>query len=61
MTTKEQLFLVLEKLPPDLIEEVYKFVQAIRTKISKKKRKLTPLHLNGRFDSLEDIRKKAYE
>ncbi len=61
MTTKEQLILDLEKLPPDLIEEVYKFVQMIRTKITKKKRPLTPIHLKGRFDELGEIRKKAYE
>ncbi len=59
MISKEKVKEEIEKMPDDLVEEVYRFINTIKiTKI--RKRKIHTFHLKGRFDNL-NIRKKAYE
>mgnify|MGYP005662467149 CR=1 FL=1 len=59
MITKETLKAEIDKLPDNLLEEVYKFINSIRT-LRSEKRKLHTFKLKGQFDDI-NIRESAYE
>jgi len=59
MTTKEKLKLEIDKMPEDLLEQVYKFIDSIKSKRPEKNR-IHTFKLKGTFDNL-NIREKAYE
>ena len=59
MTTKEKIKAEIDKLPENLLEEVYRFINSIKITKSKKP-KLQSYKLKGQFDHL-NIREKAYE
>ena len=59
MITKEKVKKEIDKMPDDLVQEVYKFISNIKTtKI--RKGKLRTYRLKGKFDNLA-IRESAYE
>ena len=59
MIIKEKVKKEIDKMPDDLVQEVYKFISNIkRTKI--RKGKLHTYRLKGKFDNLA-IRESAYE
>ncbi len=59
MITKEKVKKEIDKMPDDLVQEVYEFISNIKTtKI--RKGKLHTYKLKGKFDNL-DIRESAYE
>ena len=59
MITKEKVKKEIDKMPDDLVQEVYKFISNIKTtKIGKGK--LHTYRLKGKFDNLA-IRESAYE
>ncbi|MBF0410475.1 MAG: hypothetical protein HQM10_24230 [Candidatus Riflebacteria bacterium] len=59
MTTKERLFNEIDRLPPDILGEVLKYIKSIKARIASKKR-IPTFKLKGQFDDI-DIRKRAYE
>ncbi len=59
MTTKEKIKKRIDSLPDELLDQVQKYLDSIKTK-RKPKRKIRTLHLKGQYDSI-DIRRKAYE
>lgn len=58
MITKEKVKKEIDRMPDDLVEEVYDFINNIQT-TKTKKGKLHTYRLKGKFDNL-DIRKIAY-
>ena len=59
MTTKERLLSEIDKLPPDILGEVLKYIKDLKGKLTGKK-KIPSFKLKGQFDDI-DIRKRAYE
>jgi hypothetical protein len=59
MTTKEKVKKEIDKMPNDLLEKVYKYINSLRTKNLQKK-KIHTFSLNGQLDNI-NIRKRAYE
>ncbi|HEX9739423.1 MAG TPA: hypothetical protein VGA29_01500 [Ignavibacteriaceae bacterium] len=59
MTTKEKVKREIDKMPSDLIEKVYKYINSLRTKTAQKK-KIHTFNLKGQLDNL-NIRERAYE
>jgi hypothetical protein len=59
MTTKEKVKREIDKMPSDLIEKVYKYINSLRTKTIQKK-KIHTFNLKGQLDNL-NIRERAYE
>lgn len=59
MTTKEKVKREVDKMPNDLLEKVYEYINSLRTK-KKPTKKIHTFNLKGQLDNL-NIRKKAYE
>ena len=59
MVTKERIKREIDRMPNDLLEKVYKYINSIKTKNTSKK-KFHTYKLNGQFDDV-NIREKAYE
>lgn len=59
MTTKEKIKTEIDKLPDHLLEEIYRYINTIKTR-RPEKRKLHTYKLKGQFDNI-NIREKAYE
>jgi len=59
MTTKDKLKREIDQMSDDLIEEIYKIVNTIKAKKTRK-RKIHTHRLHGSFDDI-DIRTNAYE
>jgi hypothetical protein len=59
MNTKEKVKKEIDKMPEDLLEQVYAFINTIKSKKPKRK-KLHTFKLKGMFDDV-NIREKAYE
>ena len=59
MITKDTVKKEIDTMPDELLEEVYKFIHAVKGAKTKKGR-IHTFKLNGSFDQL-DIREKAYE
>jgi hypothetical protein len=59
MITKEKVKKEIDKMPDDLVQEVYEFISNIIT-TKTRKGKLHTYKLKGKFDNL-DIRESAYE
>lgn len=59
MTTKEKIKKRIDLLPDELVEQVQKYLDSIKTQRRPKKR-IRTLHLKGQYDNL-DVRQKAYE
>ena len=59
MITKKTLKAEIDKLPDNLLEEVYKFINAIKT-TEPKRRTIHTFKLKGQFDNI-NIRESAYE
>lgn len=59
MITKEKLKAEIDRLPDNLLEEVYEFINSIKS-MRPKKRKLRSYKLKGQFDNI-NTRERAYE
>ena len=59
MNTKEKVKKEIDKMPEDLLEQVYTFINSIKSKKTRRK-KLHTFKLKGMFDDV-NIREKAYE
>lgn len=59
MSTKEKVKIEIENLPDDVLEQVYQFINSLKTK-KKSHHKLRTVNLNGQFDDV-NIREQAYE
>ncbi|KAA3610932.1 MAG: hypothetical protein DWQ05_20805 [Calditrichaeota bacterium] len=59
MNSKTKLKQEIDKLPDDLIEEIYQYLKLIKSK-KPNKALLKTYHLEGKFDNL-NIRAEAYE
>ena len=59
MVTKERIKRKIDKLPDELLETVYNYINAL-TPRKKKKKKIHAYKLKGQFDDI-NIREKAYE
>ncbi len=62
MTTKEKINKTLDELPDALLEQVYEFINSIKSQNSKdsKKKRVRTFKLKGQFDNV-NIRQSAYE
>jgi hypothetical protein len=58
MITREKVKKETDKMPNDLLEKVYKYINSLRAKTIKKK--IHTFNLNGQLDDV-NIREKAYE
>lgn len=59
MITKEKIKKEIDKMPNDLIEKVYKYINGLKSKEPKKK-EIHTFNLKGQFDNI-NIRERAYE
>jgi len=59
MTTKEKIKKRIDSLPDELLEQVQKYLDSIKTQRRTKKR-IRTLHLKGQYDNL-NVRQKEYE
>ena len=59
MTIKDKVKKEIDKMPEDLLKQVYIFINSIKFKKVRKK-KIHTFKLNGKFDNV-NIREKAYE
>jgi hypothetical protein len=59
MTTKEKIKKEIDKMPNDILERVYKYINSLRTK-TPKKTKIHTYNLKGELDNI-NIRERAYE
>lgn len=59
MTTKEKVKKEIDKMPNDLLEKVYKYINSLGVKEAPKK-KIHTYNLKGQFDNV-NIRERAYE
>ena len=59
MTTKEKVKREIDKMPNDLLEKVYKYINSLRTKTTQKKN-IHTFNLKGQLDNV-NIRERAYE
>ncbi len=59
MTTKEKIKKEIDKMPNDILEKVYKYINSLRTKTPQKK-KIHTYNLKGELDNI-NIRERAYE
>jgi hypothetical protein len=59
MTTKEKVKKEIDKLPNDLTEKVYRYINSLRGK-TKRRRKIHTFNLKGQLDNV-NIRERAYE
>lgn len=60
MVTKEKLKMEVDKLPDNLLEEVYSIIKKFLSKSKKKDRSITIRDFQGKLDNL-NIRSSAYE
>jgi len=56
--TKEMIKSEIDRMPDEMVEKIYEFIQTIR-KSEKQHEKIHTYSLNGRFDH-KDIREEAY-
>ncbi|TVM00423.1 MAG: hypothetical protein CV087_13725 [Candidatus Brocadia sp. WS118] len=59
MVTKEKLKKEIDKLPQDLLKQVYQFIHSKKGK-TRKKNRIRSFNLKGQFDDI-NIRENAYE
>ena len=59
MTTKEKVKKEIDKMPNDLLEKVYKYINSLRTRTVQKK-KIHTYNLKGQLDNV-NIREREYE
>jgi len=59
MTTKEKIKKEIDKMPSDILEKVYKYINSLRNKSTQKK-KIHTFNLKGELDNI-NIRERAYE
>jgi hypothetical protein len=60
MINKEEIKAIIDRLPDEMLEDVYNYIMQIQRRL-KKVHKLPPTYnLNGQFDDV-DIRTKAYK
>lgn len=59
MTTKEIVKRKIDKMPNDLIEKVYKYINSLEGKKAGKK-KISTFNLKGQLDNV-NVRERAYE
>ncbi len=59
MTTKERVKKEIDKMPNDLLELVYKYINSLEMKTTQKK-KIHTYNLKGQFDNV-NVRERAYE
>ena len=59
MTTKERVKREIDKMPNDLIEKVYKYINSLEGKKAGEK-KIRTFNLKGQLDNL-NVRERAYE
>ncbi|MBU0560502.1 MAG: hypothetical protein KJ799_10430 [Bacteroidetes bacterium] len=59
MVTKERIKREIDRMPNELLEKVYKYINGL-TSLKTNKKKLHTYKLNGQFDNI-NIRERAYE
>ncbi len=59
MTTKEKIKKEIDKLPDDIIEKLYKYINSLSTP-KKSKKKIHTFNLRGQLDNV-NLRERAYE
>ncbi len=59
MTTREIVKKEIDEMPNDILEKVYKYINSLRAKTTKRK-KIHAFKLNGQLDDV-NIRERAYE
>ncbi len=59
MTTKEKVKKEIDKMPNELLEKVFRYINTLKAKGNQKK-KIHTFKLSGQLDDV-NIRKKAYE
>ncbi len=59
MTTRERIKREIDRMPNELLEKVYKYINGLTSKKTLKK-KLHTFKLNGQFDDM-NVRERAYE
>lgn len=59
MSTKEKIKKEIDRMPNDLLEKVYKYINGLTTPKTTKK-KIRVYKLKGQFDSI-NVRERAYE
>ena len=59
MTTRDKVKREIDKMPNDLLEKVYKYINSLRIKTTQRK-KVHTFNLKGQLDNV-NIRDKAYE
>ncbi len=59
MITKEKIKKEIDKMPNELMEKVYKYINGLKSKESKKK-EIHTFNLKGQFDNI-NFRERAYE
>jgi len=59
MITKEKVKQEIDKMPDDILEKVYKYINSLRTK-KQRANKIHTFSLKGQLDNI-NIREKAYE
>jgi hypothetical protein len=59
MTTKEKIKKEIDKMPNDILEKVYKYINSLRTRTTQKT-KIHTFNLKGELDNV-NIRERAYE
>ncbi|MCL4278603.1 MAG: hypothetical protein KJZ60_02800 [Ignavibacteriaceae bacterium] len=60
MTKKERVKKEIYKMPNDLLEKVYKYINSLGVKTTHKQKKIHTFNLKGQFDNV-NIRERAYE
>ena len=59
MITKERVKKEIDKMPNDLLEKVYSYINSLKSK-TKTKRKIHTFNLKGELDNI-NVREKSYE
>lgn len=59
MPTKEKVKTEIDKMPDDLLDKIYKYINSLRTRATTKK-KIHTFYLKGQLDNV-NIRERAYE
>jgi siroheme synthase (precorrin-2 oxidase/ferrochelatase) len=58
MTVKERIMNEIESLPDELLEQIRRYIEAVKTETTGRRHRT--MRLKGQFDNL-DMRKAAYE
>ena len=60
MVTKEKVKNEIDRIPDNLLEDIYSYIQNSLSRVKRQERSIHTYKLKGKFDEI-DIRAKAYE